>query len=152
MSRETLVEFLLARIAEDEAVAEASPTQRWRYDGGAPLGHWARGAGAAAMVMTEWANGHSTFVVQVPSGGGGRPGVEPHIARHDPVRVLAECAAKRRIVDDAAAIEGIASGASSPKFADGAHFAMQDVLLYLAQPYADHPDFREEWARPGLAS
>ena len=46
----------------------------------------------------------------------------------DPARVLAECVAKRRIVET---------------------FVMwqygDTILSYLATPYSDHPDYREEW-------
>jgi hypothetical protein len=52
------------------------------------------------------------------------------IARWDPARVLAECAAKRRIVEMYAGQHG-----------------QPYVLHFLALPYADHPDYRQEWAR-----
>jgi hypothetical protein len=53
-----------------------------------------------------------------------------------PARVLAECEAKRRIVDlfPKAAQDG-----------DGWNEAGIQVLEALALPYADHPDYREEW-------
>ena len=59
-----------------------------------------------------------------------------HIARHDPARVLAECEAKRRIVElfPDAAQDG-----------DGWNDAGYSVLRDLAAVYADHPDYREEW-------
>jgi hypothetical protein len=63
-----IAEFLLARIAEDEAVARA-----------------ARGAVDALPV------GEGYSEVKLPE-------VFDHVARWDPARVLAECEAKRRIV------------------------------------------------------
>jgi len=51
-----------------------------------------------------------------------------HIARWDPARVLAECEAKRRVV---------------MFMSDEYH--EPEVLGLLALPYADHPDYREEW-------
>src|SRR5690348_14236909 len=72
----TLTEFLLARIAEDEAVAQASAPYSWTADGGdVYAGHPT--ALIAEYVEVSWA---------------------AHIARHDPARVLAECKAKREIV------------------------------------------------------
>jgi hypothetical protein len=47
------------------------------------------------------------------------------IARHSPRRVLAECAAKMAI------IESVTSWS---------------MLMHFASVYADHPDYRQEWA------
>lgn len=137
----TLTEFLLARIAEDEEVAQwAASDRRWDY------------------------NIHNESLYEVYAGTDrcpehdieGSPNdcddnpiarleadftyertalIGFHIARHDPARVLAECAAKRRIVDR---IEWAARVGS-----------LTDSLLLVAQclahPYADHPDFDPEW-------
>lgn len=61
-------------------------------------------------------------------------GVSRHIARHDPARVLAEVEAKRRIV---AAVGGL-SGQWCDEIGGR-------VLGLLALPYANHPDYREDW-------
>ena len=56
-------------------------------------------------------------------------------------RVLAECAAKRRIVEMQGKNDEL-------RYQPGFHYKAQvieTVLRLLAQPYADHPDFREEW-------
>lgn len=58
---------------------------------------------------------------------------------HNPLsgrRVLAECEAKRRIV-------GLCSDTYIP--VDAGRFIAAAVLAALALPYADHPNFREEW-------
>jgi hypothetical protein len=66
-----------------------------------------------------------------------------------PERVLAECEAKRRIVNDAgfavhqAEINKRAPH-TEPVFA--AALLGKHVLNHLARPYADHPDYRQEWA------
>jgi len=52
-------------------------------------------------------------------------------------RVLAECEAKRRIVE-----LGDSEDADSPPYWS----AIEDVLRALASVHADHPEFREEWA------
>lgn len=67
-----------------------------------------------------------------------------HIERWSPARMLAEVAAKRRMLDDLypevkgadEAIEG--EWNSSPDNADA-------LLEMLALPYAGHPDYRQEW-------
>lgn len=50
-----------------------------------------------------------------------------------PTRVLAECKAKRRIVEYRDEVEPWITS------------DMDVVLGYLAVPYAEHPDYREEW-------
>ena len=54
----------------------------------------------------------------------------------DPAHVLVECEAKRRIV------EGLDGW--DPELGTTGQIAVQ-VLQLLALPYADHPDYREEW-------
>lgn len=108
-----VVEFLLARLAEDEVVARAMPFEpEWiahpEKTGQPIIAGNARIATCAESVM-------------------------PHIARHDPARVLAEVAAKRRIVD-------LADHLSGRNEVGGA------ILRALASVYADDPDWREEWA------
>lgn len=96
----TITEFLLARIAEDEAEA------------------------AKAGSFTPWdrpfeRDDYGHLLVQ-------------------PGRVLAECDAKRRIVE-------VAEGWRWERDGMGPDPKSDEVLRLLAQPYADHPDYREEW-------
>lgn len=76
-----------------------------------------------------------------------------HVRRHDPARVLAECTAKRRLVlacrdvrPDRAFLgarpEGLADFPLTP--ADQHQLAALTLAL-LALPYADHPEYRQEW-------
>lgn len=62
----------------------------------------------------------------------------PHIACHDPARVLAEVDAKREILDDCA--EYVAAGTEAAT--DG---LAGRTLIALAQPYAGRDGWREEW-------
>lgn len=111
----TLTEFLLARIADDEALAH------FIIDGD----HW---HGIGVNSATE---------------------VATHITRQRPTRVLAECEAKRRIVErasrDIAAADAKAPDQITRPFDAGAAHEAYNVLLDLARIWADHPDFREEW-------
>ncbi len=132
-----LTDFLLARIAEDEEVARvATRGSRWtglagwmdREHGksnGLPEGPCV--LSGAAEVVSEWHVGSKDA---------------EHIARHDPARVLAECEAKRRIVEAWRATWSKAAFSPSQRLATG---AMADVLELLALPYADHPDYDEAW-------
>jgi hypothetical protein len=67
-----------------------------------------------------------------------------HAARHDPARVLAEVDAKRRIVDLAAEILVAAKGDSEVDHYGGLS-AAEETLLLLARPFRGHPDFDQSW-------
>ena len=122
-----LAEFLLARIAEDEAAAAAAVSRRDGVD------KW-EAVGSGTVVGPGY---DKVKHVMLPSS---EDGAARHIARHDPARVLAECEANRRIV----ALHGEVDPCDAH---DGATFETVDceTLQVLALPYADHPDYRQEW-------
>jgi hypothetical protein len=150
----TLTEFLLARIAEDEATARAAldySEGRW---------HWElhRGRPYRSALVNERGT-----VVLPPKNSDVYPSapIAGHIARHDPARVLAECEAKRRIVErlgllvtehfSVSAGERHRQEAQHPHLCDWRHMRetrmleLERTLGDLAAVYADHPDYREEW-------
>jgi Family of unknown function (DUF6221) len=141
-----LSEFLLARIADDEAVALRLCPGRSPDNG-----HWIANS-------FEFSGAHD------------RPTTN-HIVRHDPARVLAECEAKRKII---AFHESWPTLVQTPaKFErddvdlDNYTYRMSQeiawlttreyvarfgidpptapMLAALALPYADHPDYLPEW-------
>lgn len=147
----TIVDFLLARIAEDEAAArEASPSP-WSYPGiesvaGGTLYDATR---RIADIFYEHVNDHDGSIVRhllVPEAdANGR-----HIARHDPTRVLAECEAKRRIVESADEATGLDMQVDSefrvgPRDKSTEPYLGDTILRALALPYAAHPEYRPEW-------
>lgn len=116
-----LDQFLLARIAEDKRIATDA---------------------AAAAGRESWTDD------ELPE-----PARAEHVARHDPARVLADCTARRRLVlacrdlrPDRAFLgarpEGLADFPFPP--ADQHQLAALTLAL-LALPYADHPEYRQEW-------
>lgn len=100
----TLTVFLLARIAEDEAVARAVPE-------------------------VEPKSSHSIFTsLHEPTG----------TVEISPARVLAECEAKRRIVEDTLDFQRQARATRLPfRFASN----VVGPIARLASAYADHPDY-----------
>lgn len=112
MTDTTLTDFLLARIAEDEAVAT--------YGGGAHGGIVWNAFGGIDQPETVWVR-----------------------SRWDTARVLAECEAKRRIVVGLASLGGETSYGGEA-MESWKHIAKM-VVANLALPYADHPDYRDEW-------
>jgi hypothetical protein len=101
----TLAEFLLARYADEEAVARDA--EGW-------------------FQSTDWTSSRAA----------------EHGELWDPARVLAECEAKREIVEawrhESRGRDGIP--ARTPVAG-----ALLWVMKQLAQPYSDHPDYRQEW-------
>ena len=122
-----LVDFLLARIAEDERTARAAV----RTTGAGDVAGWYWSSAGECVCLDE------TAVVVVGGWESSRP-AGAHIVRWDPERVLAECAARRRVVERCS---DRASGTADP-----------DTLRLLALPYADHPDHRAEWHPGGQES
>lgn len=76
-----------------------------------------------------------------------------HAARHDPVRVLTDCEAKKRIVQasDDDALYRYAFDVIRPRLTDpddwtgGAMWALDFAMRCLAAVYSDHPDYNASW-------
>jgi hypothetical protein len=111
----TLMEFLLARITEDEAVARAVVDES--------------GCGPTRPIGTgsdPWRS-------------------ERAFAEHlTPARVLAECDAKRRIVADALDFAEQYRVERTPT-REGMRWAAMVAAGQLATAYANHTDYRDEW-------
>jgi len=134
-----LAVWLLAAIAEDERVAvEASPGP-WTYG---DIESVAGGSlyGTDQMVASILWDNEDPRPIRRPIYESEADANGAHIARHDPARVLAECAAKRQIVELAWDHFG------DPEFAGGMEYAHEQVVAILAQPYRDRPGWRDEWA------
>ena len=122
----TLTEFLLARIAEDEAGAQTGRNDHWRVEGGETWEHQGR-----PYKLVGGGKHLATFDVDH----GTLPSI--HIARWSPARVLAECEAKRRIVAEAEKCDGAPRG--------GWCYGCDVALRAHAAVYSDHSDYRDEW-------
>jgi hypothetical protein len=153
----TLTDFLLARIAEDEAVARAASPGEWATQVMQHVNHDPEGEWLTVEVVREDDDDEEladfggmeviSYGTRVEPGGHSQENAE-HIARHDPARVLAECEAKRRIVTTLAPFlrhrdwgDELGYGASQSDDDKRARW----VFRVLAQPYAGHPDYREKW-------
>ena len=146
-----LVEFLRARLAEDEAGARAATAGPWYWDGDypstAPCPHgteWCDHGPDLRSRGVQTESGNDEYVTNA-TGYDASWMVIPdadakHIARRDPARVLAEVAAKREMVAHSEIVHERAKVGPAP--GDGAWFLM---LRYLALPYAAHPDYDKEW-------
>lgn len=127
-------EFLRARLGGDEAAAVAA-----RGDAPGRSGRWHAAYSRDDLDPSDWLVA-TTPLTYVPAVGPGlaRTTAE-HIARWDPARVLAHVAAVRDVIG---VYETVMAGLD-----DGGPRLAQ-ALLYLAQPYAGHPDFSRAWEVP----
>jgi len=133
-----LVTWLRAQLDEDERVAREADGLGWGYAGAFERDH------DGNDIYPQWglmsADDGPTLLL-------GDLTIEKlrHIARHDPVRVLAEVEAKRRIVDEHAGYDP-----KTWRTGDAAYDCTYSTwpcftMRWLALPYADRPGYREEW-------
>jgi hypothetical protein len=75
-----------------------------------------------------------------------REPVGQHIARWNPARVLAECAAKRIIIRETAGAGDAVAVHPNPADVEPWAESMDIILRALAEPYAGRAGWRDEWA------
>jgi hypothetical protein len=110
--------FLTARLDEDEAIARAASAGPWSVGGGGYEGDndgCIEGAAGQDLIRVAGDPGGYEAVLSISDA--------EHIVRWNPVRVLAEIAAKRAILEI---------------------HAPHDSRI-LAAVWAGHPDYRQEW-------
>lgn len=139
----TIIEFLEARIAEDEAVARAATPGPWAVQTAeeGTTTYWGIEDVVPIGINMEWSSWESTIDTAETAA---------HIARFDPARMLAECKAKRAILalhvcrcPDAGCTD--CGECSGRHHADPEPFPC-DTVKTLAQVYADHSDFDQAWS------
>lgn len=129
----TITEFLEARIAEDEEVAMDA------VDGDDDDGVWHVGPSFGGG--SEQVKGKGILIY---GEGGHTEDQAAHIAAWDPARVLAECAAKRWVLDT---LQGYEPGSEWHGEEDmgrrGNNAA--GAVRKMAAVYSDHPDYDKDW-------
>ncbi|MFD8949449.1 DUF6221 family protein [Streptomyces xanthophaeus] len=163
---EDLVQFLRARLNEDEAPARGTGTPlNWHQGPHSDDPDW-----TDAETVLMWPPEHHTPYEQDKHWRGldaRESGLAAHIARHDPARILAEVTAKRKVIGQLEAMPhyawdgrdeyGCPKVMPAEEWARGMAGVPQDcscgrdahvtsVLRLLALPYASHPNYRPEWA------
>lgn len=149
----TLIEFLRARLDEDERAALNASPGPWTYGDIDSIAGGTIYDPTVAIVSVQC----DTFGAEIdPRIRRRRTYREAnangeHIARFDPARVLAEVDAKRRIVDLCKDPMIEVTGAFDTErvfvLGQGEPWA-PGVLRLLALPYSDHPDYDPAWS-PG---
>ena len=149
-----IVEFLEARIAEDEAVAKAARPGPWFHDSNLTCGPRVP-PDDFLMVPEDPSDTISPCNDKIPDQD------SRHIARHDPARILREVAAKRAVVVEhklvpAKNVWGNSTGGFGCELCDstpdldlgGIEIERSNgckTLRTLAVIFSDHPDFSEGW-------
>ena len=131
-------DFLIARITEDEAAARAA----FQLVGDRQTGGWYWSGAGDAVFLDDTSDPVACGPWQQAMH---RPSAD-HVVRWDPERVVAECVAKRRVV------EGCAAALEAPSLLRGLwarivhrrrrEFARATLRL-LALPYGGHPGYRQ---------
>lgn len=119
----TLLEFLQARLTEDELTALAAIE-------GSPL--W-----RSSLSFRDVKDDDGRYIIAADRR---HPSAEQaaHIARHGPARVLADVEARRMVIADYLRLD-----AAGDLLERG---VIEDVLRHLAFVYADHPDYNPSWS------
>ena len=119
----TIVEFLEARLAEDELTADAAIEDAAEWH--------------ALYTYRDIRDGHGHYVVLADRN---YPtlGQAAHIARHNPARVLRQCEAARAVIAEFLRLDALGDlpGRS----------ATENALKQLASVHFDHPDFDPTWS------
>lgn len=137
----TLTDFLLARIAEDEARVDTIPD--WYCTDSA------RGEGWGSRGDCPLCDGYMFDGTETAT----KDAMWEHMEDvHRRTRMLAECDAKQAIVHLRQALDVEVRSKARPGVKDDevdglrmARFGVELAMKCLALPYADHPDYREEW-------
>ncbi len=137
-----LVEFLKARLNDDEQSALAATPSPW-------ISHRLSSRDQATIVQDLGRRSITGDPIGAPVVAStyrpsGMANAE-HIARHDPARVLREVAAKRRLLAEYAEYQENDTE-KRYEYADGWANGLGFAVRLLALAYADHEDYRVEWA------
>jgi hypothetical protein len=145
-----IIEFLKARIAEDERAARNASPGPWTFSDIASVGGGTIYDPTVAIANVEWDTERVDSRIRRTRPDWQADATGDHIARHNPTRVLAECAAKRAIIEQHS-LE-VAAQQDTWRSRDDVNANKMDaacllpVLRTLAAVYADHPDYQQEWA------
>lgn len=124
----TIVEFLEARLAEDEAVARSAfidhepRTAEWIERGNEVVN-----ADGSLVVSRTWNE-------------------VTHIARQDPSRALREVAAKRGILTEYVNECWVQEQGHRTAWTEGGQSTRETAIRLFVAIYSDHPDYQQEWA------
>lgn len=116
-----LMMWLRSQLDADEQIARVAHGYQWFDDG-------------------EWVITEDEHILE------GQPANTRHAARHDPMFVLADVAAKRQVLDRCAEVLEIASDHHTVESCDEEDAVLAEaVVRTLAMAYAGRDGYRDEW-------
>lgn len=127
-----IIDFIEARLAEDEAVARAATSGPWTVNDPTFAEEITSADGTAVVAGGRWGDEASVFDSDEDA---------IHIARHDPARVLREVAAKWALLEEFE-LPGLDCAATSSQ---PDNCRQHRVLRHLAAIHSDHHDYQEAW-------
>lgn len=140
-----LIEFLRARLDEDEAGVRALKVPHGWHTGPGDDPDWSN----ECMVLMWPPEFHTPYEQDKHWRGETISGPETaaYVARHDPARTLREITAKRAAIEEYEAVVEFLREYDLEE--DGSARAMaaslRGILVAMAAVYSDHPDHRSEW-------
>lgn len=140
-----LVDFLTARLADDERMALAAAPDSWKVDGSWKADTWTNDKGREFLIIADHFNMPPAIVIQHRASA-------DHIANYDPARALREVRAKQRIIAEHPILTAWSVCTRCSDFSEHGGEPLRKVpgpcntLRLLALPYAQHPDYQQEWA------
>jgi hypothetical protein len=132
-----LIEFLDARYKEDADIALDVPNQRWEATPHGSVQTYSGMVGPFKITPEPVADSCRMR------------GAAAHMARHDPDRELREVMGKRRVIGHYVATHTALTAAEGTTLEAALKIrlgAYENALRLLGAVYADHPDYRKEWA------
>lgn len=134
----TIVEFLEARLDEDEETARDAAG--WDSSGSVrDDGLWRRD-GVNSVIDS------SRRMVVFGDGSAPDDSKATYIAHYDPARALAEVAAKRGVLTEYVNVFWVSPSVHCTAWTDGGQAARETAIRLFAAVYSSHSDYQKEWA------
>lgn len=120
-----MIAFVLARLAEEERVAQAAGGDSWRCPADVPGEVHDRTGGIAFSVRDR--------------------GFDQHIALQDPARTLRRVETSRVLLDEYAEIADLDADRPAADFPSGRAVGLGFAVRQMAAEYASHPGYQVKW-------
>ncbi|MFF2329819.1 MULTISPECIES: DUF6221 family protein [unclassified Streptomyces] len=120
-----MIEFVRARLAEEEQIALAAGGDSWRCPDGV-AGEVHDRSGAIAFTLRD-------------------RGFDQHLAFQDPARTRRRIETSRVLLDEYAEIAGLDTDRPEHDFSSGRAVGLGFAVRQLAAEHAGHPDYRAKW-------
>ncbi len=126
----TIEEFIEARLAEDEQIARAAAGAPWVAEADIPRSIL---VSSVAKAENKQVFGRLGYV-----GSAEHEEYRQHIVRHDPARVLRQCAALRELLESANDVDAL--------YGHQAEDVADNMRRTIAGMWSNHLEYQQDWA------